>query len=53
MDMGDHGGPDSLLRSDPGFRSGVYLYNGTLTSKILGKVFELPYKDIELLLAAF
>lgn len=53
MDMGDHGGPDALLRSDPGFRSGVYLYNGTLTSKILGKVFSLPYKDIELLLAAF
>lgn len=53
MDMGDHGGPEALLRSDPGFRSGVYLYNGTLTSKILGKVFDLPYKDIELLLAAF
>lgn len=53
MEMGDHGGSDSLLRNDPGFRSGVYLYNGSLTSKILGKVFELPYKDIELLLAAF
>lgn len=52
IDMGDHGGCKELIKNDPGFRSGVYMYKGTLTSEILGKVFSLPYKDIELLLAA-
>jgi alanine dehydrogenase len=52
IDMGDHGGCKDLIKHDAGFRSGVYMYKGTLTSEILGKVFNLPYKDIELLLAA-
>jgi len=52
LDMGDHGGGKELIKNDPGFRSGVYMYKGTLTSEILGKVFGLPFKDIELLLAA-
>jgi alanine dehydrogenase len=52
LDMGDHGGCKELIKNDPGFRSGVYMYKGTCTSEILGKVFGLPFKDIELLLAA-
>lgn len=49
LDMGDHGGCKELIKQDPGFRCGVYMYKGTLTSEILGKVFDLSYKDIELL----
>lgn len=49
LDMGDHGGCKALIKHDPGFRCGVYMYKGTLTSEILGKVFDLSYKDIELL----
>lgn len=52
IEMGNQGGCKELIKNDPGFRSGVYMYKGTLTSEILGKVFGLPYKDIELLLAA-
>ncbi len=36
-----------------GVRHGVYLYNGTVTSPILGEAFKLPYKDLDILLAAF
>jgi alanine dehydrogenase len=50
IDMGDHGGCRNLIKSDQGFRSGVYMYKGTLTSEVLGKVFDLNYKDIELLI---
>ena len=50
--MGDHGGCKELIKNDFGFRSGVYIYKGTLTSEVLGKVFDLKYKDIELLLLA-
>lgn len=50
LDMGDKGGPRELIQRDHGFRSGVYMYKGVVTSEVLGKVFGLKYKDIELLL---
>ncbi len=50
LEMGDHGGCRELIRHDAGFRSGVYIFRGTLTSEVLGKVFGLKYKHIELLL---
>jgi alanine dehydrogenase len=50
LNMGDYGGPRELIKNDPGFRSGVYIYKGTLTSEVLGKVFDLRYKNIDLLM---
>lgn len=50
LDMGSRGGAKDMIVKDPGFRSGVYIYKGILTSEVLGKVFDLRYKDIELLL---
>src|SRR5690554_1559551 len=47
--MGDKGGCAALIKNDYGFRSGVYMYRGTLTSEVLGKIFNLDYKEIELL----
>ncbi len=52
MDIGETGGCKEMIKKDHGFRSGVYVYKGKLTSEILGKVFDLPFKNIELLLAA-
>ena len=52
LDIGSVGGCREMIKKDPGFRSGVYVYQGKLTSEILGKVFDLPFKNIELLLAA-
>ncbi len=53
LNMGEQGGCASLIKKDRGFRHGVYLYNGTLTNESLGQAFNLPYKDIDLLFAAF
>lgn len=50
IDMGERGGVVEHIRSEIGFRNGIYMYKGTLTSEILGRVFNLPYKDIELLI---
>ena len=50
IDMGNKGGCKELIAADYGFRSGVYIYKGVLTSEVLGKVFDLRYKDIELLI---
>ncbi len=49
LQMGDYGGCKELIKCDLGFRSGVYMYKGTLTSEVLGKVFDLKYKNIDLL----
>ncbi|MCO5259960.1 MAG: alanine dehydrogenase [Crocinitomicaceae bacterium] len=50
LNMGNIGGCEKLIANDPGFRSGVYIYKGYLTSEVLGKVFDLKYKNIELLI---
>jgi alanine dehydrogenase len=52
MNMGDEGGFDGIVRKDAGLRNGVYVYNGILTNKFLGEAFNLPHKDINLLMAA-
>ena len=52
LSMGDEGGFDSLVRKDAGVRNGVYIYNGILTNQYLGETFGLPFKDINLLMAA-
>ncbi|RFC53827.1 alanine dehydrogenase [Brumimicrobium aurantiacum] len=48
--MGEKGGDKELIKRDHGFRCGVYMYKGTLTSEVLGKIFDLNHKEIELLL---
>lgn len=52
IQMGDEGGCVNLIRNELGFRNGVYMLNGTLTNPILGEAFNLPYKEIDLLMAA-
>jgi alanine dehydrogenase len=53
LDIGLEGGVEHFLNIDPGVRHGVYLYNGTLTNQFIGKYFNLPYQDIDLLMASF
>mgnify|MGYP000001375915 CR=1 FL=1 len=52
LNMGEEGGFDSVVRKDAGLRNGIYIYNGILTSQYLGETFNLPFKDINLLMAA-
>lgn len=52
METGDYGGIKGTIRKYKGIRNGIYIYNGVLTNKYLAETFGLPYKDIELLLAA-
>ena len=41
------------FHTDPCIRNGVYMYNGILTSSYLGNLFNMPFQDIHLLMAAF
>jgi len=53
MNICAEGGIESLIKKDYGVRQGVYLFNGTLTNLSVSKIFNLPFQDIELLMAAF
>jgi len=53
LDIANGGGCEKLIRTQKGFRHGVYIYNGTLTSSYLGETYNLPFKDLDLLIAAF
>ena len=52
IEVAESGGCEKLIQKAKGFRHGVYIYNGTLTSSILGKAFNLSYKDLDLLISA-
>lgn len=51
--IAEAGGIEGLLKSDAGIRHGVYLYNGMLTNKYISDLYGIPYKDLDLLMAAF
>lgn len=53
VNIGEEGGVESMLRNDEGVRNGVYIYNGAVTNKDLAEMFKLPYKDINLIMAAW
>lgn len=52
LDMGEKGGIDNYLRINSGVRNGVYIYNGIITHKYIGETYNIPYKDLDLLIAA-
>ncbi len=49
QEIGERGGLEEILFNKRGVRSGLYLYNGVLTSKELGEYYNLPYTNAELL----
>ncbi|MBR8534341.1 alanine dehydrogenase [Carboxylicivirga sediminis] len=51
--LGEAGGMHHLIKEDIGLSNGVYLYKGILTNSYIGRRFNMPYKDIGLLMAAF
>jgi len=53
LDIADDGGVEECLKKDFGIRQGIYLFKGILSNKYLGETFNLPYKDIDLLIAAY
>lgn len=52
LTIGDVGGIDNMIYEKQWFRRGVYLYNGCLTKPGIGRRFNIPHKDLDLLLAS-
>ena len=53
LNISESGGIDRLMKLDHAFSKGVYVYNGVLTNKHISDLFNIPYRDLELLMAAF
>lgn len=53
LTMGEVGTFEDVIKRNLGLRQGVYLYNGALTSEILSEAYRLPFKDLDIMLAAF
>jgi alanine dehydrogenase len=52
LNMGDEGGMDELLWKDKYARNAAYLYRGTVTNKYVAEFCNLPFRDLNLLMAS-
>lgn len=50
--IGDAGGIQECLWSNTALRNGTYVYKKHLTKKALSKIFDMPYREIEMLIAS-
>ena len=50
LDIAESGGFENAARFDKSLRSGMYLYHGILTNKTVATWFNLPFRDINLLI---
>ena len=50
LNIGEEGGFENAARFDKSLRSGMYFYHGILTNKTVADWFDLPYRDINLLI---
>ncbi len=51
--LAETGGIHQLIKEDMGLSNGTYIYKGILTNSHIGNHLNIPYKDINLLMAAF
>lgn len=50
LDIAEEGGFENAARFDKSLRNGMYFYHGILTNKTVADWFDLPYRDINLLM---
>ncbi|MEH0158320.1 alanine dehydrogenase [Limibacter armeniacum] len=48
----EEGGTDQMMRMHPWFTKGVYAYKGGITNKFIAEKYDLPCRNLELILAA-
>jgi len=53
LQIAEAGGVHQLIKDKYGISQGIYIYRGILTNNHVGKKFNIPSKDIGLLMAAF
>ncbi|OUJ72829.1 alanine dehydrogenase [Hymenobacter crusticola] len=51
QEISQHGGVNEVLFTNEHFRSGVYIYKGSLTNVAIAKKFNMRYKELSLMIA--
>ena len=51
QEISQNGGINEVLFTNEHFRSGVYIYRGSLTNATIAKRFNMRYKELGLLIA--
>lgn len=52
LTLGEEGGVENTIKKYDCLREGVYAYNGMLTNEVLSNTFDIPYKDLNLIMSA-
>jgi alanine dehydrogenase len=52
LELGESGSVLNFLKNYSGYRNGVYAYNGILTKKLIGDMYDMNSRDIDLLISA-
>jgi len=52
LDIGDHGGIKNVIWQKTGVRNAVYIYQGQLTNKYIAERYNIPCKDLDLLIVS-
>src|ERR1700749_1280575 len=52
LEIGEQGGLKNVIWQKSGVRNSVYIYEGHLTSKYIGERFNIPCKDLDLLIVS-
>lgn len=52
LNIGKQGGIKNLIKQDDGLRKGVYTFKSMMTNKTLSQMFDLQYKDLDLIITA-
>jgi len=52
LNMEQVGGFEQSLWADSGVRHGIYMYKGSITNKYIAELYKMPFKDINLFMAA-
>lgn len=52
VDIGEMGGLMNVVWNRPGIREALYIYQGHVTNKNIANMFNIPFKDLELLMVS-
>lgn len=52
LEIGESGGMNNMIWANQGIRSAIYIYHGNLTNKDMSEKFQIPCKDLNLIVMA-
>lgn len=52
LDIGEMGGLNNVVWNNAGIREALYIYQGHITNKDIASLYNLPFKDLELLMVS-